>query len=102
MRTPTRSTIDSAGYFWRSNNIPAFNRNGDGSITMRRMPKHALKGVPDITVIKPPYGLFVGLEEKRPEGRLSPEQKEFEAACPARGAQYHIVHSTEEVQALGL
>jgi hypothetical protein len=21
MRTPTRSTIDSAGYFWRSNNI---------------------------------------------------------------------------------
>ena len=24
--------------FWRSNNIPAFNRKADGGITMRRLP----------------------------------------------------------------
>jgi hypothetical protein len=38
---------------------------------------HALKGVPDIILIKPPHGQFVGLEVKRQGGRLSPEQKEF-------------------------
>jgi hypothetical protein len=68
----------------------------------RRMLAHALKGVPDIILIKPPHGQFVGLEVKRQGGRLSPEQKEFAAACQSRGGQYHVVRSIEEVQALGL
>jgi hypothetical protein len=51
-------------FFWRSNNIPAFNRNGDSSIQMRRLPKYTMRGLPDIDVIQ--HGHFIGLEVKRP------------------------------------
>jgi hypothetical protein len=88
-------------HFWRQNTAPAVQKSADGW-RFRRMPTHALKGVPDIILIKPPHGQFVGLEVKRPEGRLSPEQKAFEAACQAQGGQYHVVRSIAEVQALGL
>jgi hypothetical protein len=87
--------------FWRQNTAPAVQKSAEGW-RFRRMPLYALKGVPDIIVIKPPHGQFVGLEVKRQEGRLSPEQKEFEAACQAQGGQYHVVRSIEEVMALGL
>jgi hypothetical protein len=88
-------------HFWRQNTAPTVQKSTN-RWQYRRMHTHALKGVPDIIVIKPPSGQFVALEVKRPEGRLSVEQKEFEAACQARGGQYHVVHSIEEVQALGL
>jgi len=64
------------------------------------MPKHAMKGAPDIILIR--QAQFVGLEVKRAAGLLSPEQEEFRRQCEAHGAQYHVVRSTEDVQALGL
>jgi AraC-like DNA-binding protein len=41
----------------------------------RTMPKHARKGVPDITLIRKPDGRYVGIEVKTATGRLSPEQQ---------------------------
>lgn len=64
------------------------------------MPKHAIKGVPDIILIK--GGIFVGLEAKRPGVKQSPEQLEFERLTKVNGAQYHIVHSIDDVRRLGL
>jgi hypothetical protein len=61
----------------RLNNIPAFNRNADGSITMRRLPKHTPRGVADILCIHVGRPYF--LEGKRPGTHQSPEQKAFEA-----------------------
>ena len=65
------------------------------------MPKHSLKGVPDIILIKE-GGQFVGLEVKRSGGRASPEQLEFQRRAHERGAAYCIVRSIDDVQTLGL
>ena len=86
--------------FWRSSNVPAFNRNPGGGITMRRLPKYTPRGIPDIIVIA--GGLFWGLEVKTKIGRQSPEQKEFQANVEAHGGRYAVVRSTDDVIALGL
>jgi hypothetical protein len=64
--------------------------------------KHSKKGVPDIILIKKGSGQFIGLEVKREDGKLSPEQREFERDSKAHGAEYHVVRSIDDVQALGL
>jgi hypothetical protein len=87
-------------FFFRANNIPGFNRNGDGSITMRRLPKHTPRGIADIIVIHVGRPYF--LEVKRPKTYQSPEQKEFQRAAEAAGASYAVVRSIDDVQALGL
>jgi hypothetical protein len=66
------------------------------------MPKHAMKGVPDIIVIKSPTGQFVGLEVKTAEGRLRPEQADFGRTAKSVGGAYHVVRSIDDVQRLGL
>lgn len=66
------------------------------------MPKHSLRGVPDIILIKQGYGQFVGLEVKRKDGNLSVEQMDFRDKCAKIGAGYYVVRSIEDVQALGL
>ena len=86
--------------FWRSNNIPGFNRNGDGTITMRRLPAHTPRGLPDIIVIR--GGAFYGLEVKTTKGRQSPEQKEFQSMVEKHGGKYFVVRSIDDVQAIGL
>jgi hypothetical protein len=62
-REPLESNIQSAildylmlrkHFVLRLNNIPAFNRNTDGSIRMRRLPKGAVRGMADIFVL---YGV---------------------------------------------
>ena len=86
--------------FFRVNNIPAFNRQDGGGITMRRLPKFQPKGIPDLIVVA--GGLFFGLEVKTKIGRQSPEQKEFEANVKKHGGKYFVVRSIEDVQAIGL
>ena len=85
--------------FWRSNNVPVYDKAGG---FFRALPKHPMRGPPDITVIRHSSGQYVGLDVKQKAGRLSPEQQAFAAACQARGAQYHVVRSLDDVQALGL
>lgn len=86
--------------FFRVNNIPAFNRDAGGGITMRRLPKFTPRGVPDIIVVA--GGMFYGLEVKTKIGRQSPEQKEFEALVQKHSGKYFVVRSIEDVQKIGL
>lgn len=87
-------------FFFRLNNIPAFNRNAGGGVTMRRLPKYTPRGLPDIIVVA--GGLFIALEVKSAIGRQSPEQKVIEEQIKKHGGQYHVVRSIEDVQAIGL
>lgn len=83
--------------FWRSNNTPVFDKTHGA---FRALPKHTMKGIPDIIVIKDGY--FIGLEVKKKGGYQSPDQKEFERLCKENGAEYHVVRSIDEVAELGL
>jgi len=64
------------------------------------MPKYSMRGVPDIIVIK--EGKFIGLEVKTKSGTLSEGQEYFQELCMKHNAEYHIVKSIEDVQAIGL
>lgn len=86
-------------FFWRQNTAPTVQKTGD-TWAFRSMPKHSMRGVPDIILID--GGHFVGLEVKKRTGRQSPEQKLFEKKLTEAGGSYHIVHDVEEVQKLGL
>ena len=86
-------------FFWRQNVSPTVNKSADGW-SFRRMPKHALKGVPDIIILK--AGQFIGLEVKREKGKLSLDQVAFRLRAEAAGAQYFVVRSIDDVQKIGL
>jgi len=86
--------------FFRLNNIPAFNRNEGGGITMRRLPKFTPRGLPDIIVVA--GGLFYALEVKSEVGKQSKEQKEFEALVKKHGGKYFVVRSIGDVIEVGL
>jgi hypothetical protein len=105
-RTPLESEIQSAicdylaakrHFFWRQNTAPSFDWKSN---QFRRMPKHALKGVPDIILVHVGRPYF--LEVKRPKTYQSPEQKLFQQNAEAAGALYAVVRSIDDVQALGL
>ena len=82
-------------FFWRQNNFTIF----DGK-NFRKLPKYALKGIPDIIIIKD--GKFIGLEIKTKIGTLSEGQKEFMIGCEKAGGQYYIVKSIDDVIKLNL
>lgn len=84
----------------RLNNIPAFNRNPNGSITMRRLPKHTPRGLADILCIH--LGTPYFLEVKRRGSYQSAEQKIFEQEARKAGAHYAVVRSIDDVRALGI
>lgn len=87
-------------FFWRQNNIAPVQVMRDGSLAMRRMPKYARKGTPDIIVLVP--GKVIFLEIKSLQGLLSNEQKELQKKCEEFQIQYCVVRSLEDVQKLGL
>lgn len=84
-------------FFWRTNNIPAYDtvRN-----TFRAMPKYSMHGTPDLIVIKD--GFFIGLEVKNAKGKLSAGQKAFAKLCKDSGAEYYVVRSIDDVKEIGL
>lgn len=84
-------------FFWRQNTGGMYSSKGG---FYRKLPKHSLKGVPDIIAVI--NGRFVGLEVKRPSGRQSPGQKEFQEKVTKAGGSYHIVRSIYDVMELGL
>jgi hypothetical protein len=67
---------------------------------MRRLPKHTPRGIADIIVIHVGRPYF--LEVKRLGACQSAEQKAFQAAAEKAGAQYAVMRSLDDVQALGL
>ena len=84
-------------FFWRQNVSPTITPDGKG---FRRMPKYSKNGVPDIIVIKD--GFFIGLECKRKGAKQRDSQKKFEKDSMEAGAEYHLVSSIDDVQAIGL
>jgi hypothetical protein len=85
--------------FWRLNTAPTANKAED-SWSFRRMPKHSIRGVPDIIVIRDCR--FISLEVKTPEARLSADQVAFKKHVEKAGAQYFVVRSIDDVQRVGL
>lgn len=85
-------------FFWRSNNVPAFDVK---RAVFRAFPKFAIKGLPDIQIVSK-GGFCTFLEVKRKGGYQSPEQKEFQKKCEKVGARYFVVRSVDEVIKLGL
>lgn len=83
-------------FFWRNNTMPVFSRNNAGKMAFRSMGKYAMKGLPDIIIIK--NGKFIGVEVKR-QGitALRPEQEKFKSLCADNNAYYMVVHSLEEL-----
>lgn len=57
------------------------------------------KGIPDIVVVIPPAGRFIGLEVKSPTGRIRAAQKEFGMKLVSAGASYYIVRSIADAKA---
>lgn len=83
-------------FFWRQNTQPVFDKGH-----FRAMPKYSLTGVPDIIVIGRD-GKFIGLEVKRPGGKQSDTQLEFQKNCIINNAGYYVVTSIDDVQKIGL
>jgi hypothetical protein len=86
-------------FFWRQNTSPTVQKSADGW-SFRRMPKYAIRGVADITVVHVGRPYF--LEGKRVGAYQSAEQKEFQTRAEAAGALYAVVRSIEDVQRIGL
>lgn len=80
---------------WRQNSGWAFSFNKFGK---QRMIKLGASGLPDIVVIMPPSGLFVGLEVKSAKGVLRPAQKEFRNASVSVGGKYYVVRTLAEAK----
>jgi hypothetical protein len=56
------------------------------------------EGLPDIIVIIPPTGTFLGLEVKNEKGKLRPSQIEFAQKVTNAGAIYRVVRSLEQAK----
>ena len=104
---PTESQIQSTvcdylaikkHFFWRSNNLPVFDKSGG---FFRALPKYAIKGLADITIIKK-GGLVCFLEIKRSGGKLSPSQEIFRDRCKELGAEYYVITDLDQVIEMGL
>lgn len=82
-------------FFWRQNTMPP-TQMVDGRRVFRRMPKWSMSGVPDIIAIGP-AGRFLGIEVKRPGGRLSEAQMKFWEQCSTAGGMYCVVTSVDDM-----
>lgn len=81
-------------FFWRQNTAPTV-QSINGQAQYRRMSKYALRGVPDIIVVHD--GKVIFIEVKRPKGKLSEFQEDFQKRCIEEKVDYHIVYSLDDV-----
>ena len=88
--------LESQGKLWfsRLNNIPPVNKEKNGNMSFRRLPKGCKKGIPDILVLM--SNRCIALEVKTQIGKQSEEQKEVEASFKKQGHEYHVVRSLAE------
>lgn len=57
--------------------------------------RYGTTGAPDIVCVI--QGKYVGLEIKRPGGRLSPGQERFAEQLKKAGGDYHVVTSLDDI-----
>lgn len=60
--------------------------------------RNPMDGFPDIFVLMPPDGRYIGFEVKKPGGKPSLAQEMTHAAIRATGAKVFIVTSNEDVK----
>lgn len=68
----------------------------------RGMGEFALKGIPDIFLLKPPHATLIGLEIKTPKGKQSPEQILFQKRLERSGGEYYVLRSVEDLWITGV
>lgn len=89
--------------FWRQNSglipVPTGRKNRSGK-PIFRMVKLGTEGLPDIIVVVPPTGQFLGLEVKASDGKLRPAQIEFSTRLLDAGGRYEVVRSVDDVKAV--
>ena len=78
-------------------------RNNSGAMVSeykgrKRFMRFGAAGSPDIVCVI--GGRYVGIEVKRPGGKQSDDQKEFQARLEAAGGRYLVVHSVEQIHEL--
>ncbi len=84
--------LKTTGYqFWRAN-------SGTVWVHGRRV-FLGPDGMPDIVVIIPPKGIFLGLEVKSKNGKVRKDQIEFAKKLTEAGGLYSIVRSLSDAQA---
>lgn len=64
----------------------------------KRMVRLGEAGLPDIIVIVPPNGRFLGLEVKSATGRLRPAQAAFYDRLKASGGMYTVVRTLDQAK----
>lgn len=97
-RKLTESKIQSKILAWLRDSGLVYWRQNSGQLWMgNRMVNMGPPGLPDIVVIVPPTGRFLGLEVKSQEGKLRPAQVEMMHALKEAGAAYEVVRSLDDV-----
>lgn len=77
----------------------AFPAGGGGKVRGAKLKAMGLKpGWPDVQMILPPHGRFIGIELKAPKGRTSDEQDAVHEAVRAAGGHVFICRCVEEVE----
>lgn len=79
-------------------NLVHWRQNSGWAFMGTRMVRLGPEGLPDVIVIVPPTGQFLGLEVKSARGKLRPSQIEFAKKVTNAGAVYRIVRSLEQAQ----
>ena len=87
-------------FFWRNNTMGVQRTSLDGRMFWTNN-KYSMKGIADIIVLTD-GGYAVFIEVKRPSGRQSPEQKEFQRKCEEIGCEYYVIKSVDQLQEIGL
>jgi hypothetical protein len=74
-------------------------RNNTGAVQVRpgEWLSFGKKGSADIIGLLPPDGKFLAIETKAPDGRLSPEQREFLEAIKQQGGLAVVVRGWKEL-----
>lgn len=90
------ASLAAAGLFFYRNNTGAFRGEYKGK---RRFVRFGTPGAPDIVVVH--KGRYVGIEAKRPGGKLSDDQRRFGAELEAAGGVYAIVASLDDAAGIG-
>jgi hypothetical protein len=73
--------------------------NPSGAVRIRpgKFMTFGKRGSADIIGLLPPDGKFLAIETKAPDGRLSPEQKEFLEAVKQQGGMAVVVRGWKEL-----
>ena len=73
-------------FHWRQNNLAVKGRTFIG-----------MKGIPDIIVIYPPDGRFIGIECKKKGNKQTSDQEIFQLRLESSGGIYILAYEVEDV-----